>query len=87
MSSLITKLGSYLVRARQLLRYVSASSDEHSRLTLLPGVLVDTNGIALLRERGFDIGLQDKANKVFNWLSGYLAYPKEFDAIRMSIQS
>ena len=67
--------------------YVSASSHEHSRLTLLPGVLVDTNGIALLRERGFDVGLQDKANKVFDWLSGYLAYPKEFDAIRMSIQS
>lgn len=44
-------------------------------LALLPGVLVETNGIALLAERGFDARVQERANKVFNWLNGYLAHP------------
>jgi hypothetical protein len=38
-------------------------------------VLARTNGIILLGERGFDPAIQAKAEKVFNWLSGYLAHP------------
>ena len=44
-------------------------------MTLRPGVLVETNGIALLAERGFDRHVQERANKVFNWLNRYLAHP------------
>ncbi len=44
-------------------------------LTLKPGVLVETNGITLLAERGFDARVQQRANKVFNWLNRYLADP------------
>ena len=50
-------------------------SAEDGSLALRPGVLVETNGIALLAERGFDRRVQDRANKVFNWLNGYLAHP------------
>ena len=44
-------------------------------MSLQPGVLVETNGIALLAERGFDARVQARANKVFNWLNQYLAHP------------
>jgi hypothetical protein len=44
-------------------------------MALRPGVLVETNGIALLAERGFDARVQDRANQVFNWLNRYLAHP------------
>lgn len=39
------------------------------------GVLAHTNGIVLLEQRGFGPGIQAKAEKVFGWLSGYLAHP------------
>lgn len=44
-------------------------------LALVPGVLVRTNGIALLRERGFDTEVSARAEKVAAWLTGYLGHP------------
>lgn len=44
-------------------------------LTLAPGVLAHTNGIALLASRGFGPEVEANAGKVFDWLSGYLAHP------------
>jgi nucleoside-triphosphatase THEP1 len=49
--------------------------DEHGRLTLKPGLLAHTNGIALLAERGFGAGVEARAAKVFDWLGGWLAQP------------
>ncbi len=45
------------------------------RLSLLPGVLQQTNGLSLLAERGFGPGVEANAAKVYNWLGGYLAHP------------
>jgi DNA mismatch repair ATPase MutS len=41
---------------------------EHGSLTLKPGLLAHTNGIALLAERGFGAGVEARAAKVFDWL-------------------
>ena len=38
-------------------------------------MLVETNGIALLAEQGFDARVQARANNVFAWLNRYLAHP------------
>jgi hypothetical protein len=45
------------------------------KLTLLPGVLQQTNGLSLLAERGFGPGVDANAAKVYDWLGGYLAHP------------
>ncbi len=50
-------------------------------LTLEPGVLLHTNGIALLSERGFGGTVEANAGKVFHWLSGYLAHPVNCGAV------
>ena len=42
---------------------------------LTPGLLQDTNGIALLGERGFAPTITAKANRIHAWLSEYLAHP------------
>ncbi|RZT05972.1 MutS domain V [Duganella sp. CF402] len=44
---------------------------------LTPGLLQDTNGIALLEERGFAPAITTKANRVHTWLSDYLAHPED----------
>jgi hypothetical protein len=46
-------------------------------LSLRPGVLVETNGVALLSERGFAPEVAHKAARVARWLAGYLAEPQE----------
>jgi DNA mismatch repair ATPase MutS len=50
---------------------------EGGPLTLAPGVLAHTNGIALLAERGFSVDVQRRAGEVFDWLSSYLAHPAQ----------
>jgi len=50
--------------------------DEDGRLTLAPGVLAQTNGIALLRSRGFGAEIEAKAEKVAAWLESYLGRPE-----------
>lgn len=52
--------------------------DGHWRLA--PGLLVDTNGIALLAERGFSAAITEKADRIHSWLSDYMAYPSGFSA-------
>jgi hypothetical protein len=47
------------------------------RLRLRPGVLSETNGIALLAARGFGGEIEAKAGKVFDWLSVHMAHPPE----------
>lgn len=42
---------------------------------LAPGLLQDTNGIALLAERGFAADIVSRANRVHAWLGQYLAHP------------
>ncbi|WP_426197263.1 MutS-related protein [Massilia sp. DWR3-1-1] len=54
---------------------VSMSHGDSAQLSLLPGVLVHTNGISLLSERGFDARLQTRASAVFDCLNRYLAHP------------
>jgi hypothetical protein len=49
--------------------------DERGALTLSPGLLAHTNGIALLAQRGFGPAIEARAAKVFDWLSAYLAQP------------
>jgi DNA mismatch repair ATPase MutS len=44
-------------------------------LTLQPGLLAHTNGIALLAERGFGAEIEARAAKVFDWLGAWLAQP------------
>jgi hypothetical protein len=48
------------------------------RWQLAPGLLIDTNGIALLAERGFAPDITAKANRIHTWLSNYMARPTEF---------
>lgn len=49
---------------------------EDGTLTLAPGLLAHTNGIALLAQRGFGARVEASAAKVFDWLGGYLAEPR-----------
>lgn len=50
-------------------------------LTLSSGVLAHTNGIALLAQRGFGDQVEERAGKVFDWLSAYLAHPADCSAV------
>jgi hypothetical protein len=52
-------------------------SRENGRWQLQPGLLQDTNGIALLSARGFDTAITSKASRIHNWLSDYMAHPAE----------
>ncbi|WLI90649.1 hypothetical protein Q4S45_05890 [Massilia sp. R2A-15] len=45
-------------------------------LALSPGVLVQTNGIALLAQRGFGTDIEAKAARVAGWLGAWLAHPE-----------
>lgn len=49
-----------------------------SRWQLAPGLLIDTNGIALLAERGFAPAVTAKADRIHKWLSNYMARPAAF---------
>jgi hypothetical protein len=40
---------------------------------LLPGVLKETNGVALLAEHGFDKRVEQRALQVARWLGEYMA--------------
>lgn len=51
--------------------------DAHGALRLAPGVLQATNGIALLAQRGFGNAIEDKAGRVFDWLSTHMAQPAD----------
>jgi hypothetical protein len=44
-------------------------------------VLAHTNGIALLAQRGFGGQVEQRAGKVFDWLSAYLAHPADCSAV------
>lgn len=50
-------------------------------LALEPGVLAETNGIALLAAQGFGRDVQDKAARVARWLERYLAEPQAGKAV------
>ena len=54
---------------------VSAPDGDQSRLRIAPGVLAETNGIALLSARGFDDAIAAKARRVHDWLSDYMMHP------------
>ena len=54
---------------------------QHGALTLVPGVLAHTNGIALLAQRGFGGEIEAKAARVFDWLSAYLADPVDCSGV------
>jgi hypothetical protein len=49
--------------------------DALGSLALKPGLLAQTNGIALLAERGLGAQVEARAAKVFDWLGAYLAQP------------
>ena len=55
--------------------------DAQGRLLLAPGVLQATNGIALLAERGFGSRIEDKAGRVFDWLSSHMAQPSDCSGV------
>lgn len=50
--------------------------DAGGRLALAAGVLDHTNGIALLGEHGFGAEIEQKAQRVAGWLTGYLGQPE-----------
>ena len=50
--------------------------DAEGRLVLAAGVLDRTNGIALLGEHGFGTEIEQKAQRVGAWLTGYLGRPE-----------
>lgn len=59
-------------------KYVSlhVAVDETSGvLDMRPGVLVETNGLSLLKSHGFGAGIEADASRVFDWLSRYLVQP------------
>jgi hypothetical protein len=50
--------------------------DETTRqMEIRPGVLVETNGLSLLKSQGFGVGIEADAARVFDWLSQYLVQP------------
>lgn len=55
--------------------------DAQGHLLLAPGVLQATNGIALLAERGFGSAIEDKAGRVFDWLSSHMAQPSDCSGV------
>jgi len=57
------------------------AKDGSGALTVTPGVLTHTNGIALLSARGFGADVEANAGKVFDWLSGYLAHPADCSSV------
>ena len=50
--------------------------DDEGGLVLAPGVLAQTNGIALLATQGFGAEIEGKAKKVADWLESYLGQPE-----------
>lgn len=56
-------------------RYVSMT--DAGALAVLPGILEETNGIALMQRYEFGALVQKDAEKICEWLSGYLAHPAE----------
>src|SRR5471032_1750263 len=54
-------------------------------LQVAPGVLRETNGIALLAARGFDAAISAKAKRVFDWLSDYMAHSADCEGVRNSL--
>ncbi|WP_229259252.1 MutS-related protein [Duganella aceris] len=56
-------------------------------LRVAPGVLKETNGITLLGARGFDQTISAKANRVYHWLSDYMAQPPDCAAIRADLHA
>ena len=55
--------------------------DGAGSLTLAPGVLAATNGIALLAERGFGSAIENKAASVFDWLSQQMVQPTDCSGV------
>lgn len=55
--------------------------DGQGVLRLAPGVLAVTNGIALLAQRGFGRAIEDKAARVFDWLSVHMAQPADCSGV------
>ncbi len=74
-------LGSLLA---QRLTPLCVARTELGELSLTPGVLAHTNGIALLGQRGFGSAVEARAGKVFDWLSGYLAHPGDCSGVLAS---
>lgn len=52
-----------------------AVDETSGQLEMRPGVLVETNGLTLLKSHGFDAGIEANASRVFDWLSRYLVQP------------
>ncbi|MDT7838227.1 MutS-related protein [Aquabacterium sp. OR-4] len=46
-------------------------------LQLVPGVLVDTNGVAVLRSEGFDAELVARAERIQAWYAAYVTHPTQ----------
>ncbi len=55
--------------------FLDMNRGDFSTLKLRAGVLISTNGIALLNERGFAPSIESNAKNVLNWLNTYLAHP------------
>lgn len=64
---------------------VSASDGDRKTLALLPGVLPDTNGIALLATHGFDENISAKAQKVASWLGEFLIHPVNCEQVLSTV--
>jgi hypothetical protein len=57
--------------------FLSMDDDDIRTLRLLPGILPNTNGIALLSKNGFNADIEADAHAVLKWISDYLAHPTE----------
>ena len=60
---------------------VSAADGDRARLLIAPGVLAETNGIALLSARGFDDAIAAKARRVHDWLSAAMMHPGDCEGV------
>lgn len=64
---------------------VSAPDGDQAHLHIAPGVLAETNGIALLSARGFDDAIAAKARRVHDWLSDYMMHPVDCAGVLNSL--
>jgi hypothetical protein len=70
-----------LLKQRLQALCVSSINADRQSLRLIPGVLADTNGIALLAAHGFDHSIAQQAQKVGLWLSEYLRHPVDCEQL------
>lgn len=69
---LATLLAPWLT-AQRLMRAPHAAGP----LVLEPGVVIETNGVAMMRDHAFDAAIVERAERIHGWYAGYVTHPDQ----------